>query len=68
MAQVDEDDESAEEEDENGEDPPSVITLPSLQGPFEGHSPFPALRLNGHTLQVIVKLANIHLVRIFRRL
>ena len=55
---------ATEEEDEEGIDPPSVITLPSLQGPFEEHLPPPVVELNGQTLQVIVKLANIHLVRI----
>ncbi|VDB98723.1 unnamed protein product [Peniophora sp. CBMAI 1063] len=50
-----------EEELETGEEPPFVITLPSVEGPFTAHPPPPTVDLRGKTLQVIVKLANIHL-------
>ncbi|KZV69678.1 hypothetical protein PENSPDRAFT_753199 [Peniophora sp. CONT] len=54
--------EATQEEDENGEEPPCVITLPGLRVPkFEGHSAPPVVTLKGRTLQVIVKLSNIHL-------
>ena len=41
---------------------PLVFKLPALRGPFQGHAYPPEVRLRGRTLQVIVKLANIHLV------
>ncbi|KZV69672.1 hypothetical protein PENSPDRAFT_608397 [Peniophora sp. CONT] len=50
-----------EEEFMSGEGPPFVIVLPRLRGSFEGHPAPATVRLNGRILQVIVKLANIHL-------
>ncbi|VDB86904.1 unnamed protein product [Peniophora sp. CBMAI 1063] len=53
--------EFTEEEGENGEEPHCAIILPKLEGPFTAHPAPPTVNLRGKTLQVIVKLANIHL-------